>query len=112
MAPSQQNGLRKTAKELVKAAKGKGRGKSKKKVGDESTKPKRGKGGAVPKAAPKLSAKTKVPKLCGGSDGAGLKLPKAGRKLGCPTCRFSAKGCHICRKPTYTPRGPRKSHHP
>ena len=109
MGPSEQQRLRKAAKELVKAAKGKGKGRGKKKAGAD-TKPKKGKGGAVPKAAPKSSAKKKVPKLCGGSDGAGLNLPK--RKLGCPTCRFAAKGCHICRKPSYKPRGPRKSHGP
>ena len=29
------------------------------------------------------------------------------RPLGCPTCRGSKKGCHICRRPGYRPRGPR-----
>ena len=30
----------------------------------------------------------------------------AARVLGCPRCYYSKKGCSICRRPGYTPRGP------
>ena len=29
------------------------------------------------------------------------------KQLGCPTCRWARKGCHICRRPGYKPRKPR-----
>lgn len=34
-------------------------------------------------------------------------MPDAGKVLGCPRCYFSKNGCSVCRRPGYTPRGPR-----
>ena len=31
------------------------------------------------------------------------------KKFGCPTCRYAARGCHICKRPGYKPR-PRRQH--
>jgi hypothetical protein len=36
-------------------------------------------------------------------------IGESGRPLGCPTCRYSKRGCGTCRNPCYKPRGPKRS---
>ena len=99
MDPQRQQQFRTTAKAVLK--KGKGRGKGKKAVAKKpaSRKGAAGKGkGKASKTGPK--AKSKTAKKA-------VKEPRDDQVLGCPTCRYSPKGCHICRRPGYKPRRPR-----
>ena len=112
VGPLQQQALRRTTKAAAKKGKGKGKGKKKAnpkqdaKVPKGKTKTGQGKGKAKHDVPQKLSKGNSKASKADSRVKAGLGGPEA-RKLGCPTCRFAAKGCHICRKPNYRPRGPR-----
>ena len=92
--PLAQIQLRKKTKAAIQEAKGNGKnGKAKAKAKAKGKASK----GKVSSAAGKSS-----PKKAG-------KGTKQERQLGCPTCRYAKKGCHICRRPWYKPRKPRPS---
>ena len=127
VGPSAQQNLRANVRAEIKERKGKGKGKGNRKQetskkaseaassgsnhdGDRRRKGKgkgkqskvsAGKGSAKPSAEPNNSKKSKASK-------AGSNEQAEPRVLGCPTCRGSAKGCRICRRPGYKPRGPNK----
>ena len=115
--------LRRTQKESIKASKGRGRGRGKgggrgKKSRKGSAEPKAKskakavkqgpscssqKGNAKPKAKAQAKARGKAGKP---KAPPGVNLPE-GQRLGCPTCRWSQGGCHICRRPGHKCRTPR-----
>ena len=124
VGPSAQQGLRAKVRDEIKERKGKGKGNRKqtpKKApaaassgsnhdGDRCTKGKgkgkgkqpkvaAGKGRVKPGADPKPNKKSKT--CHAGST-------EHANPFGCPTCRYSANGCRICRRPGYKARGPNK----
>ena len=70
--------------------------------------PKGAKAKAKAKSKTKSNLKVKQTRVQAAAPEA-LKADDEPRKLGCPTCRWSAGGCHICRRPGYKPRGPHKN---
>ena len=134
--PAAQRNLRTAVRKEIKDRKGKGKGKGKgnKKDSPQVKKGKiaaasaassgstnhdavrpRGKGGR-PKAnagkgkGTKCTSSSPATPKNGKQKGSQSKeaVEHAERELGCPTCRFSRKGCHICKRPNYRPRGPNK----
>ena len=114
MDPQAQHQLRTKKKKEIQDAKGHGRGKAIKK--QPAAKNGKGKGSKArePKASPKRKSKAaKDPKKAATPKRAMKSVPVGcddePRQLGCPTCRWSKGGCHICRRPGYKSRKPRPS---
>ena len=99
VGPEQQRRLRASKKAEIAERKGKGKGRG----GSKGAKAK-----AKAKSKTKSNVKVKQTRVQAAAPEA-LKADDEPRKLGCPTCRWSAGGCHICRRPGYKPRGPHKN---
>ena len=108
--PASQMKLRTKQKDAVKAAKGRGRGKgggrgcknNGKNNGNGGGRG-RGKGKAATTMNPSGGSKPRK----SGAAKAKSEAPNENPRLGCPTCRWSQGGCHICRRPGYKCRTPR-----
>ena len=118
--PTAQHNLRAMARDEIKERKGKGKGNGNKKAANKkyataaSSKTNQNNdgsaGGGTSKQPTARKGKGPAASMQKTSDKKNSSNAKKqdDRVLGCPTCRFSKGGCHICRRPGYKPRGPNK----
>ena len=129
MDPRAQQSLRAAVRDEIKERKGKGKGKGKNKKSSpekkavtksaassrpgqdgDRTRGKLGKQGSAKAGKGNAASKSKNGRASSSSRTATDDQEQ--RALGCPTCRFAKKGCHICKRPGYKPRGPNRRSNP